>query len=120
MVRIIDYKQHETAAGKTFYSLILQGSVAMVKSKETGMYYATSHNASITSTFDEATCKSLIGNEMPGIVAKVSCAPFEYVVPKTGEVLTLESRWIYMPEEVTQEQAVFEGTIEKPITQDSF
>jgi hypothetical protein len=120
MVRIIDYKQHETAVGKTFYSLILQGGIAMVKSKETGMYYATSHNASITSTFDEATCKSLIGNEMPGSVAKVNCTPFEYVVPNTGEVLMLESRWVYQPEEVSHEQAVFEGHTEKPITQDSF
>ena len=115
MVRIIDYRQHQNAAGKTFFSLILQGVISMVQSQETGMYYATSHNASVTSTFDEKTCQSLIGQEMPGKVVKVKCEPYEYVIPSTGEMVVLNSRWVYLPEEVTEEQVVFEGAVEKPL-----
>jgi translation initiation factor 6 (eIF-6) len=115
MVKIIDYKQHENAAGKTFFSLILQGGISMVQSQETGMYYATTHNASVTSTFDEKTCQSLIGHEMPGKVVKVKCEPFEYALPTTGELVTLNSRWVYMPEEATEEQLVFEEKVERPL-----
>ena len=120
MVKIIDYRQHENAAGETFFSLILQGEINLVESQKTGMYYATSQNASITSTFDENTCKGLVGKEIPGTVAKVACEPCEYAIPETGEIKTLQHRWIYLPEAVTEEQVVFEEKVEQPITQSTF
>jgi len=57
MVTIVDYSQRKNSEGKDFYSLILQGGIEMVKSKETDRYYATAKRCSITSTFDESTCK---------------------------------------------------------------
>jgi len=61
MVRIIDYKARMSAEGEPFLALIVQGGITLVKSKETGLYYATAKKANIPSTFDEETCKSLIG-----------------------------------------------------------
>ena len=117
MVKIIDYKQYENSAGETFFSLILQGEITMVQSQVTGRYYATSNNASITSTFDEDSCQALIGKEVPGKVVNVSCDPYEFVVPETGETKILNRRWIYLPEDVTEEHVVFDGKVEQPIHQ---
>ena len=111
MVRIIDFAERKNSAGEKFYSLILQGGVEMVMSQETGRYYATAKRASITSTFDEETCKSLIGSELPGSVQKHKCDPYEYVNQETGEVVQLEHRWVYCKEGETVEEAVFEGEV---------
>ena len=115
MVKIIDFKEHVSAKGNVFYSLKLQGGLTMVKSQETGNYYATSNRASIISTFDEAGCKALIGQELPGKVVKVNCEPYTYVVRETGEEKVINSRWMYLPEEVSEEQVVFEGSVESPV-----
>ena len=68
MVRIVDYKARRSSEGELFLALIVQGGISLVKSKETGLYYATAKKASIPSTFDEETCKSLVGQEMEGTV----------------------------------------------------
>jgi hypothetical protein len=57
MVTIVDYKQSETSDGKKFYALIVQGGVEMVLNEQTGRYYLTARQASVTSTFNEQTCK---------------------------------------------------------------
>jgi len=75
MVRIIDYKTRMNADGEPFLALIVQGGISLVKSKESGLYYATAKKASIPSTFDEETCKSLIGQELEGSVERVECEP---------------------------------------------
>ena len=106
MVRIIDYKVRENRDGDVFLALIVQGGIQLVKSKETGMYYATSKKASLPSTFDEETCKSLIGQELDGTVEKVDCEPYEITNEETGEVLQLNYRWVYVKEGDTVEQAV--------------
>jgi len=109
MVQIVDYKKRTNSEGEEFFALILQGGLEMVKSQDTGNYYATSRAASVTSTFDEETCKGLIGQEIPGSVQRVNCEAFEYSVPETGEVITLEHRWAYLKEGETVEEVVFEG-----------
>jgi hypothetical protein len=68
MVKIIDYKARKNSEGEEFFALILQGGLELVKSQETGRYYATAKTASVTSTFDRETCESLIGSEMPGSI----------------------------------------------------
>ncbi len=59
-VKITDYKQRESMDGRQFYALTLQGGVEIVKSAN-GNAYATVKRASMPTTFDEATCQSLIG-----------------------------------------------------------
>jgi len=98
MVRIINYKQREKEDGTPFFILELQGGIEMVRSQETSQFYATAKKAFITSTFDEPTCKALIGTEMPGSIAKQEVAPYTYVVKETGEELILHHRYVYVPE----------------------
>lgn len=109
MVTIIDYSLKTNKEGKEFYTLILQGGIQLVKSRVSDRYYATLKKASITSTFDEATCRSSIGEKFPGSIQKQSCEPYNYTVKETGEVLVLNYRWVYLPEGATLEEAVFEG-----------
>ena len=109
MVKIIDYKKRTNSEGEEFNALILQGGLEMVKSKESGNYYATAKTVSIASTFNDEVCKSLIGQEIPGSIQKVSCEPFEYTIKESGEIITLEHRWVYLKEGETAEDIVFEA-----------
>ncbi len=123
MVRIEDYKKHLTDDGRDFLVLVVQGGIEMVKSKQSGGYYATVRKATIPSTFDELTCQSLIGAELPGSVIKVETEPYEYTIKDTGEVLELTHKWEYIPEEETAKSEMSTSTIDefiKPLPQESF
>jgi hypothetical protein len=110
MVTVIDYSIRKNKGGEPFCSLILHGGIVMVKSKESGKYYATIQKCSIPSTFDEQTCKSLIGEKIPGTVQKQTCESYEFADKETGEVIELSHRWVYLPENASMEEAIFEGT----------
>jgi len=101
MVRIINFKQYKNEDGELFYVLELQGGIEMVKSQQTQRFYATARKATIPSTFDENTCKSLIGTELPGNIVKVETEPYEYTIQDTGEVIELSHTYEYLPEEAT-------------------
>jgi hypothetical protein len=79
----------------------------MVKSQQTDKFYVTAKKATIPSTFDEVTCKALIGTELPGTIEKMKCDPYEYTIKDTGEVIQLDYRYEYSeekkPEPVQQE-----------------
>jgi hypothetical protein len=111
MVRIVNYAERHNALGEAFYALILQGGIEMVKSNTSGKFYATAKQASVTSTFDEETCRRLIGSELEGSIKKVACEPHQYAVPETGEVITISSRWEYVKEGETLEENVFHGEV---------
>lgn len=98
MVRIVNYKERQKEDGTPFFILELQGGIEMVQSQETSQFYATAKKAFITSTFDEQTCKALVGTEMPGLIAKQEVEPYTYVVKETGEELILHHRYVYVPE----------------------
>ncbi|WP_282112337.1 hypothetical protein [Maribacter stanieri] len=98
MVRIINFKQYTSDEGKVFNVLELQGGIEMVKSQTTDRYYATARKATMPSTFDENTCKSLIGTELTGQIVKVQTEPYEYTIQETGEVIELSHRYEYQPE----------------------
>lgn len=102
MVRIINYKERDKEDGTTFFVLELQGGIEMVKSKETGKFYATAKRAYIPSTFDEQTCSALVGSEMEGKIIKEDCDSFTYTVKETGEEITLSHRWAYTSDEVVK------------------
>lgn len=99
MVRISNYQKRTTEEGKDFYILELQGEVELVKSQETGKLYMTARKASMSCTFDEATCISLIGTELPGSVKKVACEDYSYTIKDTGEIITLSHRFEYVEQE---------------------
>ncbi|WP_458628277.1 hypothetical protein [Winogradskyella sp. PC D3.3] len=98
MVRIINYKERQREDLTTFFVLELQGGVAMVKSQVTNQFYATAQKTFISSTFDEETCKALIGTSMPGKIEKETCEPYQYTVRETGEMLILNHRYVFIPE----------------------
>ena len=108
MVTISGYAERESATGKKFYSLTLQGGLDMVLSEESGRYYATAKQASITSTFDETTCKGLVGTKLPGKIARIQCDPFDYTIKETGEIITLTHRWAYSPGEAGLDEMIYE------------
>ena len=98
MVRIVNYLKRQTEE-KDFFVLEVQGGIEMVLSQSTQKYYATAKKAYVSSTFDEVTCKSLVGTEMPGSIVKVDCEPYEYTNRETGEIFTLSHNYQYTPEE---------------------
>jgi len=108
MVTISDYAEREGRDGKKFYVLIVQGGLEMVLSEETGRYYTTAKQASVTSTFDEKTCQDLVGTKLPGKIMKIACDPYEYTIKESGEVITLNHRWTYNPNEASLEEVVYE------------
>jgi hypothetical protein len=95
MVRITNYQRRVTEQGKEFFTLELQGGIEIVKSQETGKSYMTARKAIMSCTFDEFTCQSLIGTELPGAVKKVQCEEYSYTIRETGEVITLSHRYEY-------------------------
>ncbi|MFB3389485.1 hypothetical protein [Flavobacterium sp. LAR06] len=98
MVRIVNYQKRQTEEGKSFFVLEIQSGIEMVLSTKTGQYYATAKKANISSTFDEETCKALLGTEMPGNITKIDSDPYEYTIRDTGEIIMLTHRYAYQPE----------------------
>ena len=80
--------------------LVVQGDMEVVTSSQTGKCYATARKANLATTFNEPTCAAMVGKELPGSIQKVSCEPYDYTVPATGEVIELDYRWEYNPIEV--------------------
>lgn len=109
MVTIQSYKSFEREDGEKFYALIVQGGLEAVKSKETGQNYFTAKTAQVSCTFDENTCKSLIGSQLPGTIKKKEVEPFEYSDPQTGEITTFSQRNVF----ITEEEEVLEKHVEK-------
>lgn len=110
MVRVTNYLSRQAQDGKQFFVLVLQGDVELVQSLETGKFYATVRQANLSCTFDENTCKALIGKELAGTIDKVECEPYDYPNPDTGEVLVLTHRYEYLPEQSSKEK-VLKATI---------
>jgi len=98
MVTVSDYRVKQTKDGRDFTLLELQGGLEMVQSNHNGRFYATVRKCTVSTTFDEAVAKSLLGSQLPGKIARVACDPYEYTVESTGEVITLAHRWGYWPE----------------------
>lgn len=98
MVTIINFKERKTDVGKVFFVLEVQGGVEMIQSKVTGNFYATIKKAFIPATFDEATCKALVGTQMQGEIIKEECSAYEYINKETGEVIMLTHRYVYAQE----------------------
>lgn len=97
-VKIVDYKLRTSESGKAFFTLSLQGGVEIVQSSS-GKQYVTARKANMPTTFDEMTCQTLIGQELPGTIQKVVCDPYEYTVQDTGEIITLNHRYEYTQED---------------------
>lgn len=70
MVTIINYKESQTQDGAAFYVLEVQDGIEMIKSQQTGSFYATAKKARVPSISDEMACRALAGTQMPGCIEK--------------------------------------------------
>ncbi|WOD44926.1 hypothetical protein [Hwangdonia lutea] len=102
MVKVIDFKTRQNKEGEDFFVLVLQGGITPVKSKETGRMYFTAKTCTVPTTFDEETCQQIIGQEFPGEIVKVEVEPYEYALPESGEIITLEHRWEYQDDSLEE------------------
>lgn len=107
MVTIQNYITRKSKKGGTFNVLVLSGGVEPVKNAN-GKTYFTSRTCTVASSFDEQTCKDLIGSKFPGSIEKVECDPYEYTIPNTNNTVTLSYKWDYVDsvEETMKEQLV--------------
>ena len=112
MVTIVNYSKRMNSDSEEFFTLILQSDLELVRSRQTGRFYATSKKVSLPTTFDEPTCKSLIGHQLPGSIKRIECDPYEFAIPETGEVIHLAHRYEYSREAATMEETVLEGALE--------
>ena len=108
MVTIIGFQKRTNAEDQEFNVLVLQGGIELIKSSETGNYYASAKRATITCTFDERMCRQLIGSKLPGKVERVSCEPYEFSIPGTDEKLQLNHTFKYNAEPATAEEHVYQ------------
>jgi hypothetical protein len=99
MVTIVDYKAFQKENGEEFYSLIVQGGIEAVKSKESARTYLTARTTTMACTFNQATCKTLIGTQLPGQIRKVEVEPYDYTDRTTGEIVELTHRFEYLSDE---------------------
>ena len=97
MVTITNIAIRKSKDGKEFTTLELTGGLEMVQSQETGKFYATVRKCSIPSTFDERIAKTLIGSSLEGSIVRAESEPYDYTNPDTGEVMTLNYSWTYVP-----------------------
>lgn len=98
MVTVTNVATRINQEGKEFTALILQGGMEMVKSQNTGLFYATARKTSIPSTFTLEFAKSLIGSQIPGSIQRIDVPEYDFVLPETGEVLRLSHSWVFVPE----------------------
>lgn len=107
MVTIVGYKTFEKENGENYQSLVLEGGIEAVKSQQTGRTYLTAKTTKVSSTFDEATCESLIGTKLPGSIKRVEVEPYEFTIAETGEVIERSHRYEY----ISEEEAIVEANV---------
>lgn len=111
MVTVINFKKRKNAKDEDFFTLELQGEVELIRAVNTGKFYAHARKATITTTLNEPTCKALIGTKFPGLIKKVACDEYSYLMPGTNDTITLNHQYQYLAEDVKVEEAVFSGGI---------
>lgn len=112
MLTITDYASRIPKEGNPYFALELTSNDPEVVLSQSGKYYITVRKCYMSSTFPESICQAMIGKQFPGSVSKVECEPYEFTIPETGEVITRQHRYEYVPvEQSTPEQAVFENAV---------
>ena len=89
MVTVSGFAERQRKDGSPFITLELTGSVEIVESQTSGKMYATVRKVSIPSTFDASIAQAMIGQKIEGEIVRVICEPYEFVNPRTNELLTL-------------------------------
>jgi hypothetical protein len=99
MVSVTGFRIVETEEGEKYVRLVLSGDLEMVRSENTGNFYATTRRATISSKFDEDTSQKMIGKELPGTIERVEVDPYEFELDD-GTKIQIAHRWIYQESKV--------------------
>ena len=113
MIEIIGFQKRTNTEGQDFNVMVLQGGIELIKSSESGNYYASAKRATITCTFDERICRQLVGTKLPGKIERVPCEEYEFAVPGTDEKLKLSHTYKYSAEPSTAEEHVYDEVMQE-------
>jgi hypothetical protein len=102
MVQVTGHSTRVRKDGTTFQVLEISGGLELVQSQETGKWYGTNRRTTIPTTFSEDFAKSLVGTQLKGEVVRVQVDPYDFVNPKSGEVIKLQHSYAYTPEGSTE------------------
>lgn len=97
MVTVTGYNIRQKKDGTTFVSLEITGGLELIQSQTTGGFYATIRKCNIPSTLTEEVAKLMIGSQMEGDIVRTQVEPYQYVNPRTGELMTLTHSYAYRP-----------------------
>lgn len=98
MVTVTNFAERQRKNGTTFIALEITGSVELVESQTSSLWYATVRKCFIPSTFDANIAKTMIGQRLEGDIVKVIVEPYDFITPK-GEVMRLQHSWAYRPKD---------------------
>ena len=98
MVTVTGFVERVKKDGNSFIALEITGGVELIQSNNTGRFYATVRKCTIPSTFNEAIAKSVVGSQIPGNVVRVLVEPYDFINPRTGELMQLQHSFAYQPE----------------------
>lgn len=98
MVKVTGYAIREKKDdGTKFIALELTGGLELIQSQQTGNFYATVRKCNIPSTLTEDVAKMMIGSELNGDVVRVSVDAYDFINPRTGEIMSLTHSYAYRP-----------------------
>ena len=99
MVTVINALERVKKDGTTFAVLEISGGVELVLSQASQRYYATLRKCTIPFTGTLDVAKLMIGQKIEGEVVKVIVEPYDFVNPRTGEVMRLVHSYAYRPKD---------------------
>jgi len=94
---------------KNFIHLLFKVELKLLR-EESGRTYLTARTTNLACTFNEITCKSLIGTQLPGQIRKVEVDPYDYTDRTTGEIVEMTHRYEYL----SDEDAIINDNVIKP------
>lgn len=106
MVTIVDFMKRESAEGKEYGVLVLQGEIQTVRSQKTNRPYITARKTSVPTTLNEEFAKNLVGQTLPGRIEKQDCEEYTFVNPETGQKMKLSHTYVYNDDPVNMEEQV--------------
>ena len=95
MVTVTSCLERQRKDGTSFAVLEISGGVELVQSQITQRYYATLRKCTIPFTGSIETAKMMIGQKIEGDIVRVICEQYEFVNPRTGEVMRLQHSYAY-------------------------
>ncbi|MBU6158433.1 MAG: hypothetical protein KGP35_05310 [Bacteroidetes bacterium] len=99
MVTVTSCHERQKTDGSTFVVLEISGGVELVLSQKTNRYYATLRKCTIPFTGTLDVARLMLGQKIEGEIVKAICSPYEFVNPRTGEVMVLQHSWAYRPKD---------------------